>query len=90
MAGVAEAPFYDEPESMLLCPYPGWYMWRGVAGLVYARRERSSPPVVFRAGGERAEQDVLDKIEAWYDDHPNARSATPVRLAQPWETPERS
>jgi hypothetical protein len=28
--------------------FPHWYVWRGVAGLVYARRVRSSPPIVFR------------------------------------------
>jgi hypothetical protein len=28
---------------------PGWYAWAGVAGLLYARRLKSSPPVVVRA-----------------------------------------
>ena len=27
----------------------GWHFWRGVSGLYYARRIRSSPPIVFRA-----------------------------------------
>jgi hypothetical protein len=29
--------------------YPGWHAWRGVSGLWYARRPRSSPPVTLRA-----------------------------------------
>jgi len=30
--------------------YPGWHAWPGVlAGVVYARRARSSPPLVVRA-----------------------------------------
>ncbi len=38
--------------------YPGWQTWPGVlAGVVYARRPRTSPPLVVRAiialGGER-------------------------------------
>jgi hypothetical protein len=28
---------------------PRWHVWRGVCGLVYARRPRSSPPLVVRA-----------------------------------------
>jgi hypothetical protein len=30
--------------------FPHWHVWRGVCGLVYARRPRSSPPLVVRAG----------------------------------------
>jgi hypothetical protein len=29
--------------------FPHWHVWRGVGGLVYARRPRTSPPVVVRA-----------------------------------------
>lgn len=28
--------------------FPRWYIWRGVAGLCYARLIRSEPPVVVR------------------------------------------
>jgi hypothetical protein len=28
--------------------FPQWHVWRGVAGLLYARRPRSSPPKVVR------------------------------------------
>ena len=26
--------------------FPGWHVWRGVSGLYYARRPRTSPPAV--------------------------------------------
>ena len=29
--------------------YPGWTAWAGVAGLVYARYPRSSPPLCVRS-----------------------------------------
>ena len=29
--------------------FPCWYVWRGVGGLVYARRPRTRPPAVVRA-----------------------------------------
>ena len=29
--------------------FPRWHVWRGVCGLLYARRPRTSPPVVLRA-----------------------------------------
>ncbi len=29
--------------------FPYWHVWRGVAGLLYASRMRSSPPKVVRA-----------------------------------------
>jgi hypothetical protein len=29
--------------------HPGWHTWAGVAGLLYARRLKSSPPVVYRS-----------------------------------------
>ena len=29
--------------------FPCWHVWRGVSGLVYARRPRTSPPLVVRA-----------------------------------------
>ena len=38
---------------------PDWYVWRGISGLVYARRRRTSPAVVVR--GEDA-VDLRDAI----------------------------
>jgi hypothetical protein len=39
--------------------FPQWHVWRGVSGLVYARRPRTSPPIVVR--GEDA-VDLRDQI----------------------------
>jgi hypothetical protein len=39
--------------------FPHWHVWRGVCGLVYARRPRTSPPLVVR--GEDA-VDLRDQI----------------------------
>jgi hypothetical protein len=40
--------------------FPHWRVWRGVAGLLYARRLRSSPPRVVRA---RDTTDLRDQIK---------------------------
>ena len=39
--------------------FPHWHVWRGVCGLVYARRPRISPPFVVR--GEDA-VDLRDQV----------------------------
>ena len=39
--------------------FPHWHVWRGVAGLLYARRPRSSPPKVVRG---RSAVDLRDQI----------------------------
>ena len=39
--------------------FPNWHVWRGVAGLLYARRPRSSPPKVVRG---RSAVDLRDQI----------------------------
>ena len=46
--------------------YPHWHCWRGIAGLVYARRLLSSPPVVLR--GEDP-LDLCDQIQGWDGNH---------------------
>ena len=39
----------ESPEWWPYAPeFPHWHVWRGVAGLLYARRPRSSPPKVVR------------------------------------------
>jgi hypothetical protein len=37
------------PLAPLYGKFPGWEAWAGVSGLLYARRRKSTPPVVFRA-----------------------------------------
>jgi hypothetical protein len=49
------APFADE--------FPCWHAWTGVAGLLYARLPRSSPPVVLRGADPGS---VAEQIRAWY------------------------
>lgn len=44
-----------------------WHTWRGVGGLLYARRLLTSPPAVERA---ETETELLEKITQWEIDHP--------------------
>jgi hypothetical protein len=46
--------------------YPRWYTWRGIAGLVYARRLKTSPPPVVRAEDP---VDLRDQIRGWEGKH---------------------
>ncbi len=47
----------DAPDWWPYAPeFPHWHVWRGVAGLLYARRPRSSPPKVVRG------QDAADLL----------------------------
>jgi hypothetical protein len=47
----------NDPTPSALCAtlrrieheHPCWHTWVGVGGLLYARRLKSSPPVVYRA-----------------------------------------
>jgi len=38
-----------DPLAALRGKFPGWQAWRGISGLLYARRLRTSPPVIIRA-----------------------------------------
>lgn len=42
--------------------FPAWHLWRGIAGLCYARRMLSSPPVVLRAEDPT---DLRDQINGY-------------------------
>jgi len=44
-----------------------WHVWPGVAGLVYARRDRHSPVVVLRAGSPAH---LREQIVNWETRHP--------------------
>jgi hypothetical protein len=45
--------------------HPGWQCWPGVVPpLVYARRPRSSPPIVVRAGSPGALAEAIEQAEA--------------------------
>lgn len=43
--------------------FPHWHVWRGVAGLLYARRPRSSPPRVVRARDTMNLRDQIKQAE---------------------------
>lgn len=43
--------------------FPHWHVWRGVAGLLYARRPRSSPPKVVRGKDSAALRDRIIQAE---------------------------
>jgi hypothetical protein len=43
--------------------FPHWHVWRGVGGLVYARRPRTSPPIVLRAADAKDLRDQISRAE---------------------------
>jgi hypothetical protein len=46
-----DASRHDGPDPLaaLRGGFPRWQAWRGISGLFYARRLRTSPPVIIRA-----------------------------------------
>jgi hypothetical protein len=44
--------------------FPDWHVWRGLGGLVYARRPRTSPPVVVRAEDAVDLRDQIKRAES--------------------------
>jgi hypothetical protein len=46
--------------------FPHWEAWKGISGLLYARRRMTSPPVVLRAEDAR---DLIDQINGWEGRH---------------------
>jgi hypothetical protein len=51
-----EVPDWWRPHA---ADFPYWHVWRGVSGLLYARRPLTSPPVVVRATDV---EDLRDQI----------------------------
>jgi hypothetical protein len=43
--------------------YPPWYAWRGVGGIVYARRPRSSPPMLVRSATTQGLREAIEEAE---------------------------
>lgn len=50
--------------------FPRWHTWKGIAGLLYASRNLTSPPAVVR--GEDP-VDLRDQIRGWEGGHQQAR-----------------
>jgi hypothetical protein len=38
-----------DPFKTLRGRFPGWQCWRGISGLLYARKVKASPPLIVRA-----------------------------------------
>lgn len=53
----------EDGAARIRAEFPYWHPWRGVAGLVYARRPRSSPPKVVRAHNWTALREAIIKAE---------------------------
>jgi hypothetical protein len=52
------------PLTALRGQFPGWEAWRGISGLLYARRRMSSPPVVFRGYTAKSLAEQIREHEA--------------------------
>ena len=42
--------------------FPCWHWWRGVSGLYYVRRVKSSPPIVLRA---ESKDELVGKVRVY-------------------------
>lgn len=49
--------------------HPRWHMWRGVAGLLYARLPQTQPAVVKRAPTVEGLRDQVEQEMRYRDDH---------------------
>lgn len=58
----AAEPTLDDVQT----EFPRWHCWKGVSGLVYASRGRTSPPAIVR--GEDP-TDLRDAIKGWEGRH---------------------
>ena len=46
--------------------WPRWHTWKGIAGLLYARRNMTSPPVLVR---DENATELLAQIRSWEATH---------------------
>lgn len=64
---MAAEPNHDERARALAevdRDYPGWHAWPAVlAGLVYARRPRTSPPLVVRSATVAGLREAIENAE---------------------------
>ena len=49
--------------AVISADYPGWVAWPGVINLLYARRPRSSPPMVVRSTTEEGLRRAIEDAE---------------------------
>jgi hypothetical protein len=65
MANSASRP--PDPLAPLRGKLPrGWEAWAGFGGILYVRRHKTSPPVVFRSASA---DDLARRIREWEEDH---------------------
>ena len=62
-----ESSCQPSPLAPLYGKFPYWECWVGIGGLLYARRRKSSPPIVFRAA-------TAEELAAKIREHEAARS----------------
>ncbi len=55
-----------DPLAPLRGQFPAWEAWRGIGGVLYARRRKTSPPVVFR---DVTGEGLARQIRGWEREH---------------------
>ena len=63
-ARAAQAVYDRDCALARIAAETGWQTWAGVGGILYARRQRSSPPKVVRAGTPQALAEAIERAEA--------------------------
>ncbi len=64
LAAAAQAhPLTEEDLDAITEEYPGWFAWSGVISLYYARRPRSTPPMVVRSPTLDGLREAIEKAE---------------------------
>ena len=46
--------------------FPRWHTWKGIAGLLYASRRKTSPPAVLR---DENTTELRAQIKSWEETH---------------------
>ena len=62
-ARAAQAAYDRDCALARIAAETGWQTWAGVGGILYARRLRSSPPMVVRAATPQALAEAIERAE---------------------------
>ncbi len=63
-ARAAQAAYDRDCALARVAAETGWQTWIGVGGILYARRQKSSPPKVVRAATPKALVEAIERAEA--------------------------